>query len=205
MRKTIKATTIAICALVITLFAASCSKDNNIPDAEKTAEQALNNMVGTYNGTLRTDNNTPNSVLTIITWTANKNSTIIVNDFPYQLLANGVSKKSASSLYTTLINEKQRSLKLYITTIQPQDNKVFFNLSSNFKFDITTANETYELTGAVSFNNKQFNSSYTMNNSEMQIQFTIYKLVKIDKAHATAIIQEDFDTPVSFYLIGNKV
>ena len=28
MRKTIKATTIAICALVITLFAASCSKDN---------------------------------------------------------------------------------------------------------------------------------------------------------------------------------
>ena len=50
---------IAICALVITLFTASCSKDNNIPDAEKTAEQALNNMVGTYNGTLRTDNNTP--------------------------------------------------------------------------------------------------------------------------------------------------
>lgn len=76
MRKIIKATTIAICALVITLFAASCSKDNNIPDAEKTAEQALNNMVGTYNGTLRTDNNTPNSVLTIITWTANKNSTM---------------------------------------------------------------------------------------------------------------------------------
>lgn len=47
MRKTIKATMIAICALVITLFTASCSKDNNIPDAEKTAEQALNNMVGT--------------------------------------------------------------------------------------------------------------------------------------------------------------
>ena len=98
MRKTIKATTIAICALVITLFAASCSKDNNTPDAEKTAEQALNNMVGTYNGTLRTDNNTPNSVLTIITWTANKNSTIIVNDFPYNLLANGVSKEYGISI-----------------------------------------------------------------------------------------------------------
>ena len=121
------------------------------------------------------------------------------------MLANGVSKKSASSLYTTLINEKQRLLKLYITTIQPQENKVFFNLSSNFKFDITTANETYELTGAVSFNNKQFSSSYTMNNAEMQMQFTIYKLVKINKAHATAIIQEDFDTPVSFYLEGYKM
>ena len=90
MKRNMKLITIAICALVITLFAASCSKDNNIPDAEKTAEQALNNMVGTYNGTLRTDNNTPNSVLTIVTWTANKNSTIIVNDFPYNLLANGV-------------------------------------------------------------------------------------------------------------------
>lgn len=117
MRKIIKATTIAICALVITLFAASCSKDNNIPDAEKTAKQALNNMVGTYNGTLRTDNNTPNSVLTIITWTANKNSTIIVNDFPYNLLANGVSKNTASPLYTTLLNAKKAPPKiLYYNT-----------------------------------------------------------------------------------------
>ncbi|MES5168261.1 DUF4840 domain-containing protein [Prevotella melaninogenica] len=139
-----------------------------------------------------------------INWNVDKSSTITVNNFPYQMLANGVSKNTASSLYTTLVNEKQRTLKLYITTVQTQDNKVFFNLSSNIKFDITTANETYELVGAVSFNNKQFSSSYTMNNSEMQMQFTIYKLVKIDKAHATAIIQEDFDTPISFYLTGYK-
>ena len=39
----------------------------------------------------------------------------------------------------------------------------------------------------------------------MQLQFTANKLVKVDKAHATAIIQEDFDTPVNFYLTGNKV
>jgi len=187
------------------LFTTSCSKDNDIPDAEKNAIQALNNIVGNYKGNLAATYGTTTTIWPGINWTVNKNSTITVNNFPYQLLANGVSKKSASSLYTTLINEKQRSLKLYITTIQPQDNKVFFNLSSNFKFDITTANETYELTGAVSFNNKQFNSSYTMNNSEMQMQFTIYKLVKIDKAHATAIIQEDFDTPVSFYLEGYKM
>lgn len=205
MRKTIKATTIAICALVITLFAASCSKDNNIPDAEKTAEQALNNITGNYKGDLGAKYGITITVWPEINWSVDKNSTITVNDFPYQLLAKGVSKKSASSLYTTLVNEKPRTLKLYITTVQPQDNKVFFNLSSNFKFDITTANETYELIGAVSFDNKQFSSSYTMNNSEMQMQFTIYKLVKIDKAHATAIIQEDFDTPVSFYLTGNKV
>lgn len=200
-----KAAALAICALVIALFTTSCSKDNDIPDAEKNAIQALNNIVGDYKGDLGAKYGTTIIVWRDVNWNVDKNSTITVNNFPYQLLANGVSKKSASSLYTTLINEKQKSLKLYITTLQPQDNKVFFNLSSNFKFNITTANETYELTGAVSFKNKQFNSSYTMNNSEMQMQFTIYKLVKINKAHATAIIQEDFDTPVSFYLIGNKV
>ena len=171
MRKTIKATTIAICALVITLFAASCSKDNNIPDAEKTAEQALNNMVGTYNGTLRTDNNTPNSVLTIVTWTANKNSTIIVNDFPYNLLANGVSKNTSSPLYTTLLNAKKAPLKFYITTLLLQDDYVLFNLSPNFKFDVTVGGETYELTGVVAYRNNLFYNSYTMSRSEMAIQY----------------------------------
>lgn len=205
MKGLIKFATTVVCALVIALFTASCSKDNDMTDAEKNAIQALNNITGNYKGNLTTRYGTTIIVWPGINWTVDKNSTITVNDFPYQLLADGVSKNTASSLYTTLANEKQRPLKLYITTVQPQDNKVFFNLSSNIKFDITTANETYELIGAVSFNNKQFSSSYTMNNSEMQLQFTIYKLVKIDKAHATAIIQEDFDTPVSFYLTGNKV
>lgn len=205
MKRTMNTIVVVVCALVIALFTASCSKDNDMTDAEKNAIQALNNIVGNYKGNLATKYGTTIIVWPDVNWNVDKNSTITVNNFPYQLLADGVSKNTASSLYTTLVNEKQGPLKLYITTIQPQDNKVFFNLSSNFKFDITTANETYELTGAVSFNNKQFNSSYTMNNSEMQMQFTIYKLVKINKAHATAIIQEDFDTPVSFYLTGNKV
>ena len=200
-----KLITMVICALVITLFTASCSKDNNIPDAEKTAEQALNNMVGTYNGTLRTDNNTPNSVLTIITWTANKNSTIIVNDFPYNLLANGVSKNTASPLYTTLLNAKKAPLKFYITTLLPQEDYVLFNLSHNFKFDVTTGSETYELTGVVAYRNNLFYNSYTMSRSEMAIQFTINRLVRIDKAHATATEQDDFDTPVSFSLTGRKI
>ena len=204
MKRTMNTIVVVVCALVIALFTASCSKDNDMTDAEKNAIQALNNIVGNYKGNLATKYGTTIIVWPDVNWNVDKNSTITVNNFPYQLLADGVSKKTASSLYTTLANEKQRSLKLYITTLQPQDNKVFFNLSSNFKFDITTANETYELTGAVSFNNKQFSSSYTMNNSEMQLQFTIYKLVKINKAHATAIIQEDFDTPVSFNLTGYK-
>lgn len=205
MKRNMKLITMVICALVITLFTASCSKDNNIPDAEKTAEQALNNMVGTYNGTLRTDNNTPNSVLTIVTWTANKNSTIIVNDFPYNLLANGVSKNTASPLYTTLLNAKKAPLKFYITTLLLQDDYVLFNLSPNFKFDVTVGGETYELTGVVAYRNNLFYNSYTMSRSEMAIQFTINRLVRIDKAHATATEQDDFDTPVSFSLTGRKI
>jgi putative lipoprotein len=205
MKRNMKLITMVICALVITLFTASCSKDNNIPDAEKTAEQALNNMVGTYNGTLRTDNNTPNSVLTIVTWTANKNSTIIVNDFPYNLLANGVSKNTASPLYTTLLNAKKAPLKFYITTLLLQDDYVLFNLSPNFKFDVTVGGETYELTGVVAYRNNLFYNSYTMSRSEMAIQFTINSLVRIDKAHATATKQDDFDTPVSFSLTGRKI
>lgn len=203
MKKIIKLTAMALCTLALCLT--SCSKDNDMTDAEKNAIQALNNITGNYKGNLATKYGTTIIVWPDVNWNVDKNSTITVNNFPYQLLADGVSKKSASSLYTTLANEKQRPLKLYITTVQPQDNKVFFNLSSNIKFDITTANETYELAGAVSFNNKQFNSSYTMNNSEMQLQFTVYKLVKINKAHATAVLQEDFDIPVSFYLEGYKM
>ena len=205
MKRNMKLITMVICALVITLFTASCSKDNNIPDAEKTAEQALNNMVGTYNGTLRTDNNTPNSVLTIVTWTANKNSTIIVNDFPYNLLANGVSKNTASPLYTTLLNAKKAPLKFYITTLLLQDDYVLFNLSPNFKFDVTVGGETYELTGVVAYRNNLFYNSYTMSRSEMAIQFTINSFVRIDKAHATATKQDDFYTPVSFSLTGRKI
>ena len=162
-------------------------------------------MVGTYNGTLRTDNNTPNSVLTIVTWTANKNSTIIVNDFPYNLLANGVSKNTASPLYTTLLNVKKAPLKFYITTLLLQDDYVLFNLSPNFKFDVTVGSETYELTGVVAYRNNLFYNSYTMSRSEMAIQFTINSLVRIDKAHATATKQDDFDTPVSFSLTGRKI
>ena len=160
----------AVCALIIALFTASCSKDNDILDAERNATQALNNIAGNYKGNLAATYGATTIISPGTTWTVDKKSTITINNFPYQMLANGVSKNTASSLYTTLINEKQRPLKLYITTIHPQDS-----------------------------------SSYTMNNSEMQLQFTANKLVKVDKAHATAIIQEDFDTPVNFYLTGNKV
>ncbi|WP_455061574.1 DUF4840 domain-containing protein [Prevotella fusca] len=205
MKKIMIFTAMAVCALIIALFTASCSKDNDILDAERNATQALNNIVGNYKGNLAATYGTTTIISPGINWTVDKNSTITINNFPYQMLANGVSKNTASSLYTTLINEKQRPLKLYITTIHPQDSKVLFNLSSNFSFEVTTTSGTYELSGLFTFKNQPFSSSYTMNNSEMQLQFTANKLVKVDKAHATAIIQEDFDTPVNFYLTGNKV
>lgn len=82
---------------------------------------------------------------------------------------------------------------------------MLFNLSPNFKFDVTVGGETYELTGVVAYRNNLFYNSYTMSRSEMAIQFTINRLVRIDKAHATATEQDDFDTPVSFSLTGRKI
>ena len=58
-----KTAVLAICTLVIALFIASCSKDNDIPDAEKNAIQALNNITGNYKGNLATKYST-----TIIVW-----------------------------------------------------------------------------------------------------------------------------------------
>lgn len=89
-----KLITMVICALVIALFTTSCSKDNDIPDAEKNAIQALNNIVGNYKGNLAATYGTTTTIWPGINWTVDKNSTITVNNFPYQLLANGVSKNN---------------------------------------------------------------------------------------------------------------
>ena len=48
MKRTMNTTVVVVCALVIALFTTSCSKDNDIPDAEKNAIQALNNITGNY-------------------------------------------------------------------------------------------------------------------------------------------------------------
>ncbi len=48
MKRTTNTTVVVACALVIALFTASCSKDNDMTDAEKNAIQALNNIVGNY-------------------------------------------------------------------------------------------------------------------------------------------------------------
>ena len=52
MKRTINTTVVVACALVIALFTANCSKDNDMTDAEKNAIQALNNIVGNYKGNL---------------------------------------------------------------------------------------------------------------------------------------------------------
>ena len=54
MRRTINTTVVVACALVIALFTANCSKDNDMTDAEKNAIQALNNITGNYKGNLAT-------------------------------------------------------------------------------------------------------------------------------------------------------
>ena len=54
MKKIMTFTAMAVYALIIALFTASCSKDNDILDAERNATQALNNIAGNYKGNLAT-------------------------------------------------------------------------------------------------------------------------------------------------------
>ena len=49
-----------------------------------------------------------------------------------------------------------------------------------------------------------FSSRYTMSNSEMVLEFTVEKLVKVNNAHGTSEVQKDFDRPVTYYLKANK-
>ena len=81
MKRNMKLITMVICALVIALFTTSCSKDNDIPDAEKNAIQALNNIVGNYKGNLAATYGTTTTIWPGINWTVDKNSTITVNNF----------------------------------------------------------------------------------------------------------------------------
>lgn len=82
MKRTMNTTVVVVCALVIALFTTSCSKDNDIPDAEKNAIQALNNIVGNYKGNLAATYGTTTTIWPGINWTVDKNSTITVNNFP---------------------------------------------------------------------------------------------------------------------------
>jgi len=202
MKKLIKLTAMALCTL--TLCLTSCSKDDNNEniggkEKELTKEQfleartkVLNSIPGSYKGLISAD--AKNQGLSgNIKWNINEDGIVVCKKFPYEALAFGISTEDNSSEATQL---RAALIEVPLANLQ-------FRLIGNP--DSKDPADLYATpTGAVSFNNKQFNSSYTMNNSEMQMQFTIYKLVKIDKAHATAIIQEDFDTPVSFYLTGYK-
>ena len=44
-----------------------------------------------------------------------------------------------------------------------------------------------------------------MSTSEMNIEFTVNKLVRINKEHGTALVENDFDMPVTYYLKVKRV
>ena len=86
MKRTMNTTVVVVCALVIALFTASCSNDNDMTDAEKNAIQALNNITGNYKGNLATKYGTTIIVWPDVNWNVDKNSTITVNNFPTKLM-----------------------------------------------------------------------------------------------------------------------
>ena len=113
MRGTIRTTVMAICALVITLFMASCSKDDNNEniggkEKELTKEQfleaqtkVLNSIPGSYKGLISAD--AKNQGLSgNIKWNINEDGIVVCKKFPYEALAFGISTDDNSSEATQL-------------------------------------------------------------------------------------------------------
>ena len=70
------------------------------------------------------------------------------------------------------------------------------------KFNVTGSKEIYELSGQI---RPSKNNYYTMSTSEMNLEFTVNKLVRINKEHGTALVENDFDMPVTYYLKVKRV
>ena len=133
---------------------------------------------------------------------------ITIDKFPYRTLANGVSKDGAtgteSPLHAALLKAQDAPLKVVIKGFGLSDSNASLTIIPQIKFNVTINGDTYEMKGYITDNKPVFSSRYTMSNSEMVLEFTVEKLVKVNNAHGTSEVQKDFDRPVTYYLKANK-
>ena len=210
MKRTMKAAIMLLCTFALTVMTTGCSSDNNEVEHQKSAEQVLNNMVGIYEGTLGFTYGTSTATSSSLGWKTNckvdKDHNIIFDQFPYHTLANGVSKKglvgAASPLLATLQKVENSPLKIKIEAVGLNYNRTELFIVPDVKFNVTGTKEIYELSGQI---RPSKNNYYTMSTSEINIEFTVNKLVRINKEHGTALVENDFDMPVTYYLKVKRV
>ena len=216
MRGTIRTTVVAICALVITLFMASCSKDDNNEKIEDkniklTKEQfleartkVLNSIPGSYKGLISAD--AKNQGLSgNIKWNINEDGIVVCKKFPYEALAFGISTEDNSSeatqLRAALIEVPLANLQFRLIGNPDSKDPADLYATPRITTKIQTSQGTYNVVGQL--RNDRLNAHYDIKSSSLNMKFIIYRLDKVIEHQdgRTEYKQEKkFSIPVEFEL-----
>ena len=216
MKGTIRTTVVAICALVITLFMASCSKDDNnekIEDKniELTKEQflearskVLNSIPGSYKGLISAD--AKNQGLSgNIKWDIYKDGIVVCKKFPYEALAFGISTEDNSSeatqLRAALIEVPLADLKFRLVGYQESKDPADLYATPRITTKIKTSQGTYQVDALLL--NDILNAHYDIKTSNLKMKFIINRLFRLIE-HQDGRIEykqeKKFSIPVEFEL-----
>ena len=216
MKGTIRTTVVAICALVITLFMASCSKDDNnekIEDKniELTKEQflearskVLNSIPGSYKGLISAD--AKNQGLSgNIKWNINEDGIVVCKKFPYEALAFGISTEDNSSeatqLRAALIEVPLADLKFRLVGNQESKDPADLYATPRITTKIKTSQGTYQVDALLL--NDILNAHYDIKTSNLKMKFIINRLFRLIE-HQDGRIEykqeKKFSIPVEFEL-----
>ena len=216
MRGTIRTTVVAICALVITLFMASCSKDDNNEKIEDkniklTKEQflearskVLNSIPGSYKGLISAD--AKNQGLSgNIKWDINKDGIVVCKKFPYEALAFGISTEDNSSeatqLRAALIEVPLADLKFRLVGNQESKDPADLYATPRITTKIKTSQGTYQVDALLL--NDILNAHYDIKTSNLKMKFIINRLFRLIE-HQDGRIEykqeKKFSIPVEFEL-----
>ena len=216
MRGTIRTTVVAICALVITLFMASCSKDDNNEKIEDkniklTKEQflearskVLNSIPGSYKGLISAD--AKNQGLSgNIKWDIYKDGIVVCKKFPYEALAFGISTEDNSSeatqLRAALIEVPLADLKFRLVGNQESKDPADLYATPRITTKIKTSQGTYQVDALLL--NDILNAHYDIKTSNLKMKFIINRLFRLIE-HQDGRIEykqeKKFSIPVEFEL-----
>lgn len=216
MRGTIRTTVVAICALVITLFMASCSKDDNnekIEDKniELTKEQflearskVLNSIPGSYKGLISAD--AKNQGLSgNIKWDIYKDGIVVCKKFPYEALAFGISTEDNSSeatqLRAALIEVPLADLKFRLVGNQESKDPADLYATPRITTKIKTSQGTYQVDALLL--NDILNAHYDIKTSNLKMKFIInrlFRLIEHQDGRTEYKQEKKFSIPVEFEL-----
>ena len=215
MKKTIQLMAIMLC-IVAGMSICSClgSDDNNkvttlqpLTQEEKLAQ--LREMAGFYNGWIYFINDTTSRTDSIpVSWTVTApDSTITINNFPVQVLANGITDRGVRKvLFNSGTRELTGSIRPYVNEHNKENYYTFLLTPTNYSLAFTTEHEgaqhqvqvnfTYQL---AAFTTDYYPVNYFANGEYIKSNFVGFLLVKEVKFDSAT-----FTTGRANYIFGSK-